>query len=237
MNTTKKPKPKPADNICIKGTREGLVVAIGEGEWCELMNELTSYLQHEAAFFSGAQAILDAGPRELTTEDLRQLGQLFSSNSMEISGIKTSASKTAEAAAALEIPARTEADDRLSSVSRLHSDREPQKALFIKRTIRSGQMLRYPGHVTIVGDVNPGAEVVAGGDIIIWGKLRGTVHAGAQGDDSAIVCALSLAPTQLRIGNHISRSPEEGERNVALPETARVDQTGIIVEPWDVIRQ
>ena len=237
MNATKKPNSEPANNIYIKGTREGLVVTIGQSEWPELMNELTRHLQHKAAFFSGAQAILDAGPRELATEDLRQIRELFSANRMEISGIKTTALKTAEAAAALEIPVKTEADDALGSLSELHSDHEAEKALFIKRTIRSGQMVQYPGHITILGDVNPGAEVVAGGDIIIWGNLRGTVHAGAEGDDSATVCALFLAPTQLRIGNHIARSLEGEERNLANPEIARVDKKGIIVEPWNVTKQ
>lgn len=236
MSTTRRQKAESADRISIKGTNEGLVVTIGEGEWSELMDELTKHLQHKPAFFSGAQAILDAGPRELATEDLRLMKELFSANGMEICGIRTTALETAAAAVALEIPARTEVASALRSAPELHPDQEAEKALFLRRTLRSGQKVQYPGHIALIGDVNPGAEVMAGGDIIVWGKLRGTVHAGAQGDDSAVVCALFLAPTQLRIGNHIARSPEEQERNLAVPEIAHVDEKGIVVEPWNVTR-
>src|SRR5579871_3191685 len=62
--------------------------------------------------------------------------------------------------------------------------------LFTRRTIRSGQRLRYESSVVIMGDVNAGAEVIAGGDVLVWGTLRGTVHAGYPGNEEAIVCAL-----------------------------------------------
>jgi septum site-determining protein MinC len=86
--------------------------------------------------------------------------------------------------------------------------------------------------VVIIGDVNAGAEVISGGDIIIWGRLRGTVHAGAMGDDQAAVCALDLAPTQLRIGKHIARPPEGKPRRKTVPEMAFVQEGIIIVKPW-----
>ncbi len=228
---------RTAEKISIKGTKEGLVVTVGDGEWPELMNELSSYLQDEAAFFTGARAILDTGPRELAAEHLRQLKGLFSANKMEILGIRTTSRWTAEAAAALGIPRKAERGHALRSVPESNSDQEAEEALFIKRTIRSGQMVQYPGHITIIGDVNPGAQVVASGDIIVWGRLRGTAHAGARGDDSAIVCALFLAPTQLRIGNYIARSPEVEDRNLPIPEIARVDEKEIVVEPWTVSKQ
>lgn len=237
MTVMRKPVQRTAEKISIKGTKDGLVVTIGEGEWPELINELTSHLQHEAAFFSGARTILDTGPRELATEHLRQLKGLFSANRMEILGIRTTAQRTAEAAAALGIPTKAERGHAVGSVPESNPDQEAEKALFIKRTIRSGQMVQYPGHITIIGDVNPGAQVVAGGDIIVWGRLKGTAHAGARGDDSAIVCALFLAPTQLRIGNHIARSPEGEDRNLPIPEIARVDDKEIVVEAWTVGKQ
>ncbi len=235
--TTKKQERESADGISIKGTREGLVVTIGGGKWSELMNELTRHLRDKTSFFGGAQAILDAGPRELVIEDLIQIRELFSANRMEMCGVRTTAPQTLEAAAALEIPVKTVKDYAVRSIPESHLDQQTEEALFLKRTIRSGQVVQHPGHITIIGDVNPGAEVVAGGDIIIWGKLRGTVHAGARGDNSAVVSALFFAPTQLRIGNHIARSPEGEERNAVVPEIARVDKNGIVVEPWNASKQ
>jgi septum site-determining protein MinC len=77
--------------------------------------------------------------------------------------------------------------------------------MVIKRTVRSGQVIKHAGTIVILGDVNPGAELIAEGNVIVWGKLRGVVHAGASGDANATVGALSLAPTQLRIGTLIAR--------------------------------
>ena len=104
-------------------------------------------------------------------------------------------------------------------------------ALWVQRTLRSGQGVKYAGHVILVGDVNPGAEVVAGGNVIVWGRVRGMVHAGAFGDEEAIVCALALHPAQLRIAGYISRAPQNSERT-SEPEVARVVNNTIIAEPW-----
>ena len=76
--------------------------------------------------------------------------------------------------------------------------------LYHRGTLRGGQSLANVGHIVVVGDVNPGAELVAGGDIVVFGALRGVAHAGAQGETSARVYALSLAPTQLRIATTIA---------------------------------
>jgi septum site-determining protein MinC len=233
---TEKVITRTAGQISIKGTKEGLVVAIGDGSWPELVAQLADDLRRKIAFFDGAHATVRVGERELGTEDLRQVQELLSANHMQMSGVVTSAKRTAEAATGLSIPIVPQTDDsRPVGAGSRHSE-EPEDALFLKRTVRSGQTIQHPGHVTILGDVNPGGEVVAGGDVVIWGKLRGTVHAGAVGDDSSLVCALVLAPTQLRIGNHIARSPEGEPRDPGMPEMARVQGDGIVVEPWSTNR-
>ena len=82
----------------------------------------------------------------------------------------------------------------------------------------------------VVGDVNAGAEIVADGDVVVWGHLRGTVHAGANGDADAVVCALELSPTQLRIADLIAVSP--ARRGEARPELARIKDRRIVAERW-----
>jgi septum site-determining protein MinC len=113
----------------------------------------------------------------------------------------------------------------------LESELAGEEAVLVMRTLRSGHRLRHPGHVIVVGDVNPGAEIIAGGNIVVWGRLRGTVHAGATGDESARVCALDLGPTQLRIAGQIAISPER--RGQAKPETARIRDGQLVAEHWD----
>jgi septum site-determining protein MinC len=106
-----------------------------------------------------------------------------------------------------------------------------KKALFLQRTLRSGQRVRYDGSIVILGDVNPGAEVVASGDIIILGALRGVAHAGATGDPTALVAALQLHATQLRIASCIGRRPD-GDKASGSPEIARVQDGIVIVNPY-----
>jgi septum site-determining protein MinC len=84
--------------------------------------------------------------------------------------------------------------------------------------------------VVILGDVNPGAEIIAGGNVVVWGRMRGVVHAGAAGDESAVVCALDLAPTQLRIASHIGVSPDRS--GPPRPEMAHVREGRLIAEGW-----
>jgi septum site-determining protein MinC len=85
--------------------------------------------------------------------------------------------------------------------------------------------------VVVYGDVNPGAEIIAAGDIIVWGKLRGNVHAGADGDESAVVCALDMTPTQMRIAGYLTTSPAD-KRRKPRPEVASIRGDQIIVEAW-----
>ena len=78
-------------------------------------------------------------------------------------------------------------------------------------------------------------EIIAGGNVLVWGRLRGTVHAGALGDRKAVICALELAPTQLRIADLIARAPEGGAGR--FPEVAFVEHDQIGVEPWETYRK
>ncbi len=107
------------------------------------------------------------------------------------------------------------------------------KGILIRHRVRSGQVVRHTGHVVIIGDVNVGAEIVAGGDIIIWGRLLGTAQAGAVGNEAAIVCALDLSPLQLRIGNVVARPEENADTESGSPEVAYVRDDMIVIKPWD----
>ncbi len=105
--------------------------------------------------------------------------------------------------------------------------------ILVQRTLRSGQNISYDGNIVVLGDVNPGAEIIASGHILVMGALRGVVHAGATGDESSTVTALSLNPTQLRISSHITRPPDGSkvlQENMA--ETARIKNNEVIIEKY-----
>ncbi|HHY06293.1 MAG TPA: septum site-determining protein MinC [Clostridia bacterium] len=103
-----------------------------------------------------------------------------------------------------------------------------QKPIYIiERNLRSGQKITFDGHVLVFGDVNPGAEIIAAGFIMVFGSLRGIAHAGATGDEKAWVMASRLQPTQLRIANCITRAPAEEPQG---PEIAKIHEGAIICE-------
>jgi septum site-determining protein MinC len=216
-------------NVTIKGTREGLLVALGGGEWEALLDELAERLELTATFFQGGRVTLQVGDRELPREGIQAIVELLAQHGIALESVLSTAAETRQAAQGLGF--RTASKPQVDRPPR-RIERESVGGLLVRRTLRSGQVIHHPGHVVVIGDVNPGAEVVAGGDVVVWGRLRGLVHAGAMGDDEALVCALSLAPTQLRIGNHIARSPDEEGQGDQPPEMACVREGRIVVEPW-----
>lgn len=108
---------------------------------------------------------------------------------------------------------------------------EEANARILYGTLRSGQRVETPYSLVVIGDVNPGADVIAGGDIIILGNLRGTAHASAYDDDCAgrVIISLQMQPMQLRIGSVISRGSDETGRGA---EIARIEDRRIIVESF-----
>jgi septum site-determining protein MinC len=108
---------------------------------------------------------------------------------------------------------------------------ESYDTLFLRRTVRSGQAIHHSSNIVVLGDVNPGAEIVAGGDILVWGVLRGMVHAGYPDNEQALVCSLELSPVQLRIAHLLSRPPEGFEAQPRA-EVAMIKNGQIVVETW-----
>ncbi len=107
----------------------------------------------------------------------------------------------------------------------------PPGTLYHVGTLRGGQALHHVGNIIVVGDVNPGTELVATGDIVVFGRLLGVAHAGAQGDDTARVYALQLEATQLRIASCIAVDDETTHVG-SKPEVAFVRDGRITIAPY-----
>ena len=99
-------------------------------------------------------------------------------------------------------------------------------------SLRSGQIIRYRGSVVVLGDVNPGAEILAEGNVIVLGNLKGLVHAGCMGNDRCFICALNLSPSQLRIADKITYMPGDA-KNVwgGAPQYAFISDGQIYIAP------
>ena len=98
--------------------------------------------------------------------------------------------------------------------------------LYLQMTVRSGVEIRHPGTIIILGDLNPGGSVIADGDILVWGRLRGVVHAGAKGNSRSVIMTLQMEPTLIRIANQVARGPEKVPVQF-YPEVAYILDQGI----------
>ena len=111
------------------------------------------------------------------------------------------------------------------------------ETLYIRQTLRSGRTVNFDGNVLVIGDCHPGSEIVAGGDITIWGTLSGIAHAGSKGNKDSKIRALKINAIQLRIADIFSRKPdrllvEKAEKTATYsPEEARISCGEIIIQP------
>ena len=232
-----------ASQIGIKGIREGLLISVPDrGSFADLVALLTVELAQKQAFLQGSRVALQIGYRKLDKEHVRQLQAVFEQNQLALWAILAEDPSAREAARELSLATRLSGSQTdlngnfLSPVVEPEtavsaSSIPPQGGLILKETLRSGRSIYHEGHVVVIGDVNPGAEIVASGDVIVWGRLRGLVHAGALGDETAVICALELNPTQLRIADQIAISPEE-KRGRAIPEQVAIRNGQIVAEMW-----
>ena len=232
--------------IRVRGTRDGLVLSVPEDARAtpkEVAAALAAHLDAGSAFFSGAEVIVDLGAREVSEDELSFYRLVLEEREVAVRGF-TASSPAGRALLRRQgyHPLQVVADPPpgpANAQAAVPLGAEAGEALYLRRTLRSGARVRHHGNLVVVGDINAGAEVVASGDIVVWGVVRGTVHAGALGDGGAIVCALGLQPTQLRIGTHYALPPPDKKKSKPLrgPERARLENGQLIVEPWTAGRR
>jgi septum site-determining protein MinC len=217
--------------VKIKGIREGLLVNVRDGDWQEVQKELLVEMEKQADFLRGGKIILDVQNHALNAATLGKLRELLSDHELSLWAVLSNSPKTEKTAQALGLATRIHQSHPNQVERSLNTNLDGDVGTLVRRTLRSGYRLEHPGHVTVIGDVNPGAQIIAGGNIVVWGRLRGLAHAGADGDENAIVCALDLSPTQLRIAGQISIPPQD--RGDPQPEVAYIRDERVVAETWN----
>ena len=217
--------------IQIKGLRDGLLVSLDDAPWEEQRVALLTHVDSQQSFFQGARLALDVASQVLHVNELVELRDRLSERGISLWAVISESPTTEKTAQLLGLATRISKprpeENRQFSVE----DLGEETALFLNRTLRSGTRIEFSGHVVVMGDVNPGAEIVAEGNVIIWGRLRGMVHAGAKGNRNAVICALDLSPSQLWIAEEVSAvlKPQENPE----PEIARINKDGKLqAELW-----
>jgi len=215
--------------IQIKGIRDGLLITLADAVWPELAKAFIDNIDSRSEFFRGGRVVLDVGSHELRVAELSALRDQLSERGVYLWAVLSESQVTERTAQNLGLATRL-SRPQAAEPAKIPEQLPEDAAKWVKGPLRSGGRIEYDGNVVVMGDVNSGAEIVASGSIIVWGRLRGVVHAGAKGDESAVVCALELAPTQLRIAGEIAVSPKK--QGKSRPEVARLQDGNLTAEPW-----
>lgn len=201
------------DGIVIKGNKEGLNVIISMNtfkDFDEMLEALIGKLSKGKRFYKGCTLKITTELKDIDDRNLRKLKDILFDEFLIKDCIF---------------------EDFEENNNKVFNGIYEGRTKFLRRTVRSGQIVNYSGNIVIIGDINPGAQVFAAGNIIVFGVLRGEVHAGVNGNTKAIIAAFRLEPEILQISKKIARAPENGDKP-DYPEVAKLRGDSIIVEPY-----
>ncbi|MET3727628.1 septum site-determining protein MinC [Fictibacillus halophilus] len=178
-------------NVTIKGTKDGLVLLLDDKcSFDLLVEELNDKLTAGSSQMLNGPVIsvkVKAGNRYLTAEQKERLIEVLKQKeNLNLDHIES------------EVITKAEAEEM----------RKDAQVVTVSKVVRSGQVLDIQGDLLLIGDVNPGATVMATGNIYILGSLKGIAHCGTKGNEEAIIAASVMKPSQLRIAHHINRAPD-----------------------------
>lgn len=195
--------------------------------WSDLWQQLKQRLNGGDRFWQTNTTVhLVATDRLLDTRQLQAIADALAQVQLQLTRVLTSRRQTAVAAATAGYSV-----EQQSSVTKINETTTATSVplaepLYLQMTVRSGMEIRHAGSVIVLGDLNPGGTVVANGDILVWGRLRGVAHAGAAGNSKCLIMALQMEPTQLRIAEFVARAPTNVPSQF-YPEIAYVVSEGI----------
>lgn len=219
------------EHVVIKGARGGLRVVVDDNcSWDDALAAIQHQLAHGASLFHGMNVSFDMGARSIDSSAMHSLYSVLQTFQLTTADIQADSSEVRQFARAVGLTAKPR------SIAHTGAQNQVAPAPILIKNLRSGQVHKHlHGDLTLLGDVNAGAELIVAGSLVVFGRVRGFVHAGALGDRSAIICAIELAATQIRIADIRARAPEhDTQRN---PEIACVEDGQIIVHSWEEYRR
>lgn len=175
--------------------------------WSDIWQQMKQRLNAGDRFWQPNTTVhLIAGDRLLDGRQLQAIADALSEVQLQLERVYTSRRQTAVAAATSGYCVEQQAP-----IPTLNQTAQPStplaEPLYLQMTVRSGLEIRHSGTIVVLGDMNPGGIVIADGDILVWGRLRGIAHAGANGNSKCLIMALQMEPTQLRIADFVARAP------------------------------
>jgi len=225
-------KDKKIISFPIKGFKEGLLITLSDEDWDQVQFQLLSQIEEKTKFFSGAKVAVEIGERVLHAAEMAGLRDELSDRGVKLFAVLSNSQVTDVNAESLGLKTR-------KSVLRENTSGfgpavlDGKAAVLLQKTIRSGTSIKFAGNVIVDGDVNPGAEIFSTGSIFIWGKLRGSVHAGMEGSESETVCAMELDPINLRIANILLKDNKLIRKLKRKPVRITIDNGKLTINYWD----
>lgn len=196
--------------------------------WNDLWQQLKQRLDAGDRFWQPNTSVhLIARDRLLDARQLQAIAEALQGGQLQLTRVYTSRRQTAVAAATAGYS--VEQQSHLAHLNQAGGEGGQALAepLYLETTLRSGAEIRHNGTVIVLGDVNPGGTILAHGDVLVWGRLRGVAHAGFGGNERCLIMALKLEPTQLRIAHAVARAPESPP-DLYYPEVAYIAEQGRI---------
>ncbi len=194
--------------------------------WTEILQQIRQRLNAGDRFWQPDTSVqLIAQDRLLDGRQLQAIAEALAASKLKLERIETSRRQTAVAAVTAGYSVEQRTTVTPFNPNPVATGKALADPLYLETTLRSGVEIRHPGNVVLVGDVNPGGSIIADGDILVWGRLRGLAQAGANGNEQCIVMALQMEPTQIRIADWVARAPEPLPD--FYPEVAYVSPEGI----------
>lgn len=235
-------------SITIKSMGDSINILLGENVGFEaIAEELRKKVSDAKQFFEGASTNVSFQGRKLSDiEEQALLNIITSETTMDVTLVDYEApvfptlppprptkERFADSVAIAEKPPPTDEPKAIKVTDRQAISYKKSETAYHNGGLRSGQSLKFNGSVVVLGDVNPGSEIVASGNVIVLGALKGMAHAGAGGDTSSFVSALALQPTQLRIANIITSIPSAPKKKnePPTPSIAYVKEGQVFVGP------
>ncbi len=206
--------------VNIKGTRQGLVILFdADRDFEDIKAGLKYKMESSRGFFAGARFALHGG-KNLVPAEISELEAICREYGLVPDpGVQWPPSRAGQ-------PRKT----NFTFKNRAALPGEP--ALLVNRTLRSGQVVTHHGHITILGDIHQGAEVVAGGNILVMGNCSGFIQSGAGGDVNSCILAMSIYDAHLRIADYTLIVP--GRRPPGGPVIAHIKENMIKIEPYKI---
>lgn len=204
--------------VMLKGNKSGIRIILDEKlSFEELLEKVTEKFQNNADFLGDNRVVVAFDGRELSDEEEAVLLHTIQENSKLKIVCVIDEDKEREM-----LYERT-LQEKLMAI-------DSNSGQFFKGNLRSGQVMEFETSIVILGDVNVGAQVVSTGNVIVLGKLNGTVYAGASGREDAFIVATKMNPIQIRISDVIARTPDEKETPSNVPQIAYLKDGAIYMD-------